>query len=182
MLVGRDGIEPSCPVLQTGTHPSMSSSHSFGKECPAATRYSCPTKVRLTRREREMQLEVMQLLEPPTGFEPALSAWKAEVLPLHHGGTGPAPTASGAGKKKRLRRWARRWGQMRESNPRLGGYEPRDLTVCPICHLQSTYPQSKLLKSGCKERTPSRMFRFRGCFSRGVWRVNSPRKRCEHKI
>ena len=22
---------------------------------------------------------------------------------------------------------------MRESNPRLGGYEPRDLTVCPLC-------------------------------------------------
>lgn len=25
-------------------------------------------------------------LEPPTGLEPAPSAWKAEVLPLHHGG------------------------------------------------------------------------------------------------
>lgn len=27
-----------------------------------------------------------EVLEPSTGFEPALSAWKAEVLPLHHDG------------------------------------------------------------------------------------------------
>ena len=51
------------------------------------------------------------LLEPPTGFGPALSAWKAEVLPLHHGDI---------------------WGQMWESNPRLKAYETCDLTVCPI--------------------------------------------------
>ena len=46
-----------------------------------------------------------------------------------------ACTVSGAGEKKRLRRWVRRWGQMRESNPRLTGYEPDDLTVCPICQI-----------------------------------------------
>ena len=51
-----------------------------------------------------MQLEVMQLLDPLTGFEPDPSAWKAEVLPLHHNGIGGACTVSDAGEKKRLRR------------------------------------------------------------------------------
>ena len=57
---------------------------------------------------------LLPLLEPPTGLEPALSAWKAEVLPLHHSDV---------------------WGQMWESNPRLKAYETCDLTVCPIYRL-----------------------------------------------
>lgn len=36
-------------------------------------------------------------MEPLTGFEPALSAWKADVLPLHHNGIKIASIVSDTG-------------------------------------------------------------------------------------
>ena len=48
----------------------------------------------------------------------------------------------------------RSWEQMQESNLRLGGYGPRDLTVCPICHMKEAHRASVPFSHGT-----SRLFR-----------------------
>lgn len=51
----------------------------------------------LYRQGNRRLLFVRFYVEPSTGFEPALSAWKAEVLPLHHDGIKIARTVSCSG-------------------------------------------------------------------------------------
>lgn len=68
-------IAPSLPGCQGGFHTSTS----FNVSLFSRRTYDSATSVFVL-------YSMVQPLEPPTGLEPALSAWKAEVLPLHHGG------------------------------------------------------------------------------------------------
>ena len=57
-----------------------------------ASRFGAPGTLQLWPTELVRPLlfvDRREVLEPSTGFEPALSAWKAEVLPLHHDGISP---------------------------------------------------------------------------------------------
>lgn len=73
-----------------------------------------------------MLQSALPLMEPQVGFEPTNSAWKAEMLPLHHWG----------------------WCAVRDSNPRHPGCRPGALAteLTTLVELLGFEPRSSYLQ------------------------------------